>query len=86
MATERINDLIAFKSFIEEELSSGGADLTLDEALARWDYENQTDLERAASVEAVREALDEMRAGDTGIPARDFLAELRRKYHLPARP
>src|ERR1017187_2989215 len=41
--------------------------------------------ERTASVEAVREALDDMRAGDTGTPAREFLADLRRKYHLPAR-
>jgi hypothetical protein len=86
MATERINDLIAFKSFIEEELSSGGAGLTLDEALARWECENQTDHERTESVEAVREALDDMRAGDMGTPAREFLAELRRKYHLLARP
>jgi hypothetical protein len=33
MATERANDLRAFKGFIEEKLLNGGADLTLDEVL-----------------------------------------------------
>jgi hypothetical protein len=85
MANERINDLIAFKCFIEEQLPSGGAGLTLDEALVRWEHENHTAIEHAASVEAVREARDDMRAGDTGIPAREFLADLRLRYHLPTR-
>jgi hypothetical protein len=82
MAIDRINDLFAFKSFIEEQLSSGGSCLTLDEALVRWEDENQTAEERSATVEAVREALDDMRAGDMGTPAREFLAELRCKYHF----
>ncbi len=86
MAVDRVNDLFACKSFIEEKLASGGASLTLDEALARWEYENQTAEERSAAVDAVREALDDMRAGDRGTPAREFLADLRRKYQLPARP
>ena len=86
MAIDRVNDLFAFKSFIEEKLANGGASLTLDEALARWEYENQTAEERSAEVDAVREALDDMRAGDSGTPAREFLADLRRKYQLPARP
>ena len=85
MAIDRVNDLFAFKSFIEEKLANGGASLTLDEALARWEYENQTAEERSAEVDAVREALDDMRAGDSGTPAQ-FLADLRRKYQLPARP
>ncbi len=36
MATERANDLVAFRKFIDEQLSHGGVGLTLDEALARW--------------------------------------------------
>ena len=39
MATERANDLHAFKSFIDEQLATGNADL--DEALARWKHENE---------------------------------------------
>ena len=41
MATERANDLQAFKSFIEEQLATGKADLGLDEALACWRHENE---------------------------------------------
>ncbi len=40
MATERANDLQAFKSFIDEQLATGNADLGLNEALARWKHQN----------------------------------------------
>ncbi len=83
MATERANDLRAFKGFIDEQLSNGGTDLTLDEALARWEYENAPEEEREETIRAVREALDDMRAGDTGIPASEAIAALRRKHNLP---
>ena len=86
MATERINDPQAFREFLDSQLTNGGAGLTLDEYLGLWEHENQTDEERAATVHAVREALDDMRAGDTGIPARDAIAELRRKHRLPELP
>ena len=65
MATERANDLKAFKGFIEEKLSNGGAELTLEEALVDWDLENQTDLEREATVQAIREGLADVEAGRT---------------------
>jgi len=84
MATERANDLRAFRDFADAKLSNGGAEMTLDEAIALWDIENAPEDERAATVEAVKEALADMRAGDTGVPARDFLAEMRCKYQLPA--
>jgi hypothetical protein len=41
MATERANNLQAFKSFIDQQLAMGNADLGLDEALARWKCENE---------------------------------------------
>jgi hypothetical protein len=84
MATERANDLRAFRDFANAKLSNGGAEVTLDEALGLWEIENASEDERAATVHAVSEALADMRAGDTGVPARDFLAEIRRKYNLPA--
>jgi hypothetical protein len=40
MATERINDLRAFTGLIEEKLTNGGTNLTLDEALMNWEIEN----------------------------------------------
>ena len=83
MATDRSNDLRAFKHFIDAKLSNGGSDLTLDDALGLWDIETQPVSEREASIKAVREALDDMHAGDTGIPADELMAPLRRKYGLP---
>ncbi len=85
MNIERINDLSAFKSFVEEKLPGGGVGLTSDEALAHWEYENRSAEDEAASADAVRDALDDMRAGDEGIPAREFLKELRHRYGLSAR-
>jgi hypothetical protein len=82
VATERADDLQAFRSIIDEQLANGTVP-TLGEALARWELENATDDERAASVQAVRLALDDMRAGDTGMPASAAIAELRLKHRLP---
>lgn len=82
MATDRLNDLRAFRDFADLKLSRGEGELTLDEALELWESENQDAEERAATVRAVREALDDMRAGDTGIPAGEAIAELRRKHKL----
>jgi hypothetical protein len=81
MATERANDLHAFKTVIDEQLISDTVP-TVDEVLARWDTENETQEERTATVEALREALADMDAGDTGVPVFEALAELRRKHHL----
>ncbi len=50
--TDRINDLRAFRIFVDEKLSNGDADLTLDDALVQWEYENQTDAERQATLAA----------------------------------
>ena len=82
MATERVNDLRAFKGFIDQQLSNGGADLTLDEALSRWEYENSTEDEREDTLRAIREGLADAEAGRTR-PAREALAELRSKHNLP---
>jgi hypothetical protein len=81
MATERGQDLHAFKSFLDQQLVAETVP-TVDEVIARWDYENETDEERAATVQAVREALADMAAGDTGVPAREVISELRRKHNL----
>lgn len=80
MAIDRANDLRAFRDFTDGKLSNGGDGLTLDEAIALWDIENSPDDERAATVLAVKEALADMWKGDEGIPARDFLSEMRRRH------
>lgn len=73
MATDRLNDLRAFRDFADRKLARGEDDLTLDEALDLWETENRDD-DRAATAQAVREALDDMRAGDVGVPASEAIA------------
>ncbi len=50
--------------------------------IARWNCETQSDEERAATVQAVTESLADIKAGYIGIPAREAIAELRKKYGL----
>jgi predicted transcriptional regulator len=84
MATERSNDLRAFKSFVEEKLSSAGDSLTLDEALTHWEYENQTDEQREVTLQAIRQGLADVEAGRVR-PFEDFDHEFRQKRGLPPR-
>ena len=81
METVRANDLKAFRDFADAKLSNGGANITLEEALDLWEYENQTEEEREGTVLAIREGLDDMYAGRTR-PANEVLAELRQKFSL----
>ncbi len=81
METVRANDLKAFRDFADAKLSNGGANITLEEALDLWEYENQTDEEREETAVAIREGLDDMYAGRTR-PANEVLADLRKKFRL----
>jgi hypothetical protein len=59
MATERANDLQAFKSFIEEQLAVGKAELGLDEALACWRHENEGEERGLRAPSAAQDKPDE---------------------------
>jgi hypothetical protein len=81
MTTERANNLVAFKKFIDEQLSNGGAELKLNEVLARWEYENQANGERQGALEAIQEGLHNRDNGKS-IHVYDDLAGLRKKHGL----
>lgn len=83
MSIDRINDLRAFRDFASARLMCG--ETTLDQALDLWQAENEGDPPRSDDVQAVREALDDMDAGDEGVPLEEAVAALRRKHNLPAR-
>jgi predicted transcriptional regulator len=82
MATERANDLRAFRDFADAKLSNGGAEMTLEEALSLWEYENSPEEEREETIEAIQHGLEDMYAGRTK-PAEESLRELCRKHGLP---
>jgi hypothetical protein len=84
MATDRINDIQAFQSFLDEKLSNGGASLTLDEALGLWEYENASDDQREETVEAIQQGLADVEAGRVR-PFEDFDHEFRQKHGLSPR-
>jgi hypothetical protein len=83
VATERINDLRAFKGFIDEKLSNGGTNLTVDEALMNWEIENQTEEEREETLQAIHLGVDNMYAGRT-VDAFEFVERMRQKFQSPA--
>jgi len=82
MATERVDDLRAFRDFVDAQLGNGGSSLTPEECLDLWIIENSSDEEREEAVAAIRLGLDDMYAGRTRS-AREAIAELRRKHKLP---
>jgi hypothetical protein len=82
MGAERANDLLAFKGFIDEQIAIGDTVPTVDEVLARWEYENESDEQRNETLEAIRRGIADVEAGRL-IPAREAVAELRRKRNLP---
>jgi hypothetical protein len=84
MAAERANDLRAFRQYIDEQLTNGGAEVTLDEALVYWEAENQTDQEREQTLQALRDRLSDVDAGRTRL-FEEFDREFRSKHGLPPR-
>jgi hypothetical protein len=84
MATERANDLRAFRAYIDEQLTNGGAEMTLDEALIHWEAEHQTDSEKEDTLRAIEQGFSDITAGKTR-PFEDFDREFRAKHGLPAR-
>jgi len=82
MATERVDDLRAFRDFVDAQLGNGGSSLTPEECLDLWIIENSSDEEREEALAAIRQGLEDMYAGRTRS-AREAIAELRRKHKLP---
>jgi len=84
MAIDRANDLRAFRDFADAKLSNGGADLSLEEALDLWEYENPPEDEREETLKAIQRGLDDMHAGRTR-PFEEFDREFRERHGLPPR-
>jgi hypothetical protein len=85
MSTDRLNDLRAFRDFLDATISKQRDTLTLDECLDLWEHENSSEQEREETLEAIRCGLADVEA-DRVRPAREALDELRRKHNLPGLP
>jgi hypothetical protein len=84
MATDRVNDVRAFQSFLSEKISAGEANFTLDEILGLWEYENSSTEEREATREAISAGLADVEAGRTR-PFEEFDREFRQQHSLAPR-
>lgn len=83
MATDPTHELEAFHRFLAEQLADGGSSLTPEECLELWRVQHPTAEQLRADVQAVREAVADMEAGDAGQPLGEFVAEFRQRNHLP---
>lgn len=77
MATQFEGELARFYDFIGQRLNNQGVALSPEEALDLWRAQQSPATELGATVEALREALVDMDAGDTGQPSDEFIREFR---------
>lgn len=74
--TLTLNELTDFHRFIGERLTKDAEAMSPEEALDHWRRENPSPDDHASNVAAVREAIADMQAGDTGRPAKEVLREI----------
>jgi hypothetical protein len=58
--------------------------LSPEECLELWRAQNPSEDQFEAEAQAIREAIDDMRAGDVGQPLREFLMEFRAQKRIPS--
>lgn len=71
------DDLEDFHEFALARIQASGSDLTWDELVDQWRVRRPSPDRRAADLDAIRAAVDDMRAGDHGEPAERAIEELR---------
>ena len=79
MSIGRYDDLQGFHRFVEGRLSGLGEMPTPEECLAKWHAPRLSEKTLSEHVQAVREAFDDIEAGDVGEPADVFLDRFRRE-------
>jgi hypothetical protein len=75
------NDLAAFQQFALQKVNAGEAD-TLEELFDLWLIEHPAPFEQPSVDEALREAIEDLKAGRFR-PAADVSRDMRLKYNLP---
>lgn len=77
-------ELEAFHRFLEDQLSSGGCSLSPEECLDLWRAQHPLDERIDEDINAVKDALADMDAGDSGEPFDQFCDQFRKNNRLPA--
>jgi hypothetical protein len=76
MSTGVSSELHDFSLFVQAKLEAGETQLSPEEALDQWREEHQTEEEFEEEVRAIQVALDQMDAGERGMPADEFANQL----------
>jgi hypothetical protein len=79
-------ELAAFRDFLSEKLSNGGADLSPEEALAEWREAHSDPFELEDDLTAIKAALQELADGERGTSFEEFDREIRREFNFPPPP
>lgn len=77
-------ELTSFHEFLTERLSTGEGNLSREEAIDAWRAEHPIEGDFDETVLALREALADMEAGDTGMPLAEFDRAFRQRHGLPS--
>ncbi len=76
------DELDSFYQFLSEKLKTRTSQFSPEQVLDEWRSQHPD----PAEVEAIRESLVAMHAGDRGVSLEDFDQEFRRKNGLAAKP
>jgi len=82
MSTSTPTEAESFQTFLAKEIANGGRHKSPEELVQDWRRERQ---EFDETVAALREAIDDMNAGDEGRPVAEVFDDLRREFGWPTR-
>lgn len=77
MSTSTPTEAESFQSFLAKEIANGGRHKSPEELVQDWRRERQ---EFDEAVIAVREAIDDMNAGDRGRPLDEVMRDIRARH------
>jgi hypothetical protein len=76
------NELAAFHAFVGQHVQAGDEELSPEDVLEMWRDQHPDEASEDAT-EEIREALEDMANGDTGVPFDEFTREFRRRNNIP---
>jgi hypothetical protein len=82
MSTSLPTEAESFHSFLAHQIANGGRHKSPEELVQDWRKERQ---EFDETVVALKEAIDDMNAGDRGRPVDEVFNDLRRELGWPTR-
>ena len=80
------DELADFHRFVADRLNRGERELSPEQALDLWRAEHPDPEEFGDTVQALREAIADMEAGDTGVPLEQFDMEFRARHNFGRTP